>query len=121
MTKGAGFQGPYTREDGFYGYNEVCVCRVISIIHGNQLKGKCSTQICVERKKDSDEPWKEEWDDVAEVPFIFAGNRWISFDNDRSIGIKVGADKNEKCTAFNLFVIEWRRLDSPTTKDWPVP
>jgi len=67
MTKGTGFQGPYTREAGFYGYNE----------------------ICTELKTQTDDLWTEVWDKDASVPYIYNGNRWISYDDHRSIEKKV--------------------------------
>jgi chitinase len=31
----------------------------------------------------------EQWDDVAQVPFMYKGQNWISFENEKSIAIKV--------------------------------
>jgi len=66
LTKGSGFSGPYTREDGFLGYNE----------------------ICKELKMTSDDLWTEVWDNDASVPYIYNGNRWVSYDDHRSVAIK---------------------------------
>lgn len=35
------------------------------------------------------ENWVEEWDELAQVPYMTSGEKWVSFDNMRSIGIKV--------------------------------
>jgi chitinase len=86
MTKGPGFQGPYTREDGFLGYNEVCV----------ELK----------TPSDPSEKWTEEWDDVAEAPFIYNGNRWVSFDDDRSIAMKTRYAYNEGLAGAMIWAID---------------
>jgi len=58
------FQGPYTREDGFLGYNEICL----------KLTGETD--------------WTVEWDEHHQAPFMHSGDRWISFDNEKSIAIK---------------------------------
>lgn len=58
------FQGPYTREDGFLGYNEICL----------KLTGETD--------------WTVEWDEHYQAPFMHSGERWISFDNEKSIAIK---------------------------------
>lgn len=39
-------------------------------------------------KKEGNE-WLEQWDDVAQVPYMFNGEKWVSFDNQRSVAIKV--------------------------------
>jgi hypothetical protein len=44
-------QGPYTREDGFLGYNE----------------------ICMENQKD-EAPWTNEWEEEHAAPYMF---RWL--------------------------------------------
>ena len=56
-------------------------------------------QICKEitENQSGDDKWIERWDDVAEVPFIYKGENWVSYDNEKSIAIKVYAThiKNE--------------------------
>ena len=45
------------------------------------------------------EKWVEEWDELAEVPFMTSGEKWVSFDNMRSIGMKV--------FIFNCFTLKY--------------
>ena len=45
--------------------------------------------------------WIERWDDVAEVPFMYKSGNWVSYDNEKSIAIKV-RQKNLYITALNL-------------------
>ncbi|XP_018570991.1 probable chitinase 2 [Anoplophora glabripennis] len=61
-----GFQGPYTRENGFMGYNEICV----------ELKNTTAG-------------WKTYWDEQSRTPFAATGNQLISYDNEQSIAEKV--------------------------------
>nr|CAD7429082.1 unnamed protein product [Timema monikensis] len=58
---GAGQAGPYTREAGTLGYNEIC-----------EQKGQ----------------WTEHWNDDQQVPYAVNGNQWVGYDNVKSIGIK---------------------------------
>ncbi|KAJ8933790.1 hypothetical protein NQ318_017066 [Aromia moschata] len=66
MAKETGFQGPFTRENGFMGYNEICV----------ELKNASSD-------------WKTYWDEESRTPFAVSGNRLIAYDNEQSISEKV--------------------------------
>lgn len=59
---GAGTAGPYTREAGFMGYNEIC-----SLV----------------------DLWNRDWSGSNKVPYIYNGNQWIGYDNEESIGLKV--------------------------------
>ncbi|XP_023349209.1 probable chitinase 2 [Eurytemora carolleeae] len=59
------FQGPYTREDGFLGYNEICL-----------------------ESGDTEAPWTEKWEEEHEAPYMFRGDSWISYDNERSLRMK---------------------------------
>eukprot|EP00092_Neocalanus_flemingeri_P017579 GFUD01019020.1.p1 GENE.GFUD01019020.1~~GFUD01019020.1.p1 ORF type:complete len:440 (+),score=91.01 GFUD01019020.1:70-1389(+) len=61
-TKDDAFQGPYTREDGFMGYNEIC-----------------------EEQMDLDHPWTYVWEEHTMAPYMFRGNRWVSFDDEKSL------------------------------------
>nr|XP_022913582.1 probable chitinase 2 isoform X1 [Onthophagus taurus] len=65
-SEAAGFPGPFTRENGFMGYNE----------------------ICLELKNNSDF-WTIHWDDVSRTPFAIGGDKVIVYDNPRSISEKV--------------------------------
>ncbi|KAJ8707114.1 hypothetical protein PYW08_011248 [Mythimna loreyi] len=61
-----GFKGPYTGEAGFMGYNEICV----------QTSNKSS-------------PWVYHWHEQSSTPYLRDGEKVISYDNGRSIAIKV--------------------------------
>lgn len=64
-TKTTSFQGPYTREDGFLGYNEIC-----------------------EELMEQDNPWTTVWNEEHKAPYMFKDTKWVSFDNEESIRIK---------------------------------
>lgn len=59
------FQGPYTREDGFLGYNEIC-----------------------EELMEQDNPWTSKFDQDHQAPYMFKGKKWISYDDEKSIRLK---------------------------------
>jgi len=67
-AKETSFQGPYTREDGFLGYNEICVKQL-------QETGPGAG-------------WAVHWDPHHEAPFMYRGDQWLSYDNERSIRVK---------------------------------
>ncbi|KAL7640813.1 UNVERIFIED_CONTAM: hypothetical protein RMT77_009088 [Armadillidium vulgare] len=58
------FAGPYTREDGFLGYNEIC-------------------------EKLLTEKWSLAWQAAHQAPYMFKDNMWVSFDDVNSLGLKV--------------------------------
>merc|ERR1711892_1024837 len=64
-AKDTAFQGPYTREDGFLGYNEICV-----------------------EKLNQEAPWTSVWEEHYLAPFMYRGDSWLSYDNERSITLK---------------------------------
>jgi len=64
-AKSTSFQGPYTREDGFMGYNEIC-----------------------EEYLDEEHPWVEDWDADHEAPYMYRGDSWISYDDEHSLRLK---------------------------------
>jgi len=64
-AKETAFQGPYTREDGFLGYNEICI-----------------------EKLNKEAPWTTVWEEHHLAPFMYRGDSWLSFDNERSIALK---------------------------------
>ncbi|OXA56244.1 probable chitinase 2 isoform X2 [Folsomia candida] len=78
-----GFQGPYTKEDGFLGYNEIC--RELTASRGD---------------------WTTYWDDVAKVPYMRNGNKWVSFDNPDSIREKVKYITQKKLRGAMIWSID---------------
>ncbi|XP_068622318.1 probable chitinase 2 [Battus philenor] len=61
-----GFKGPFTKEAGFMGYNEICM----------ETTNKSSK-------------WTHFWHDQSATPYLRDGKRIISYDNPRSIAVKV--------------------------------
>ncbi|XP_023723097.2 acidic mammalian chitinase [Cryptotermes secundus] len=61
-ANGAGNSGPYTREGGTLGYNEIC---------------------------EEQSTWMEVWDDQQKVPYACKGNQWVGYDNVKSTLYKV--------------------------------
>ena len=64
-TESTSFRGPYTREDGFLGYNEVC-----------------------EELMEQDNPWEQKWHEHHHAPYMHKHLKWVSYDNEESIRIK---------------------------------
>ncbi|CAH1117288.1 unnamed protein product [Phaedon cochleariae] len=66
LAENVGFQGPFTRESGFMGYNEICL----------ELKNKSSN-------------WSKFWDNESRTPFAVSGKNVIAYDDEQSIAEKV--------------------------------
>jgi len=67
-AKDTSFQGPYTREDGFLGYNEICEKQIQDAGPGPG--------------------WRVQWEEQYSAPFMFRDDMWLSYDNERSIQAK---------------------------------
>lgn len=78
LTNGPGSGGPYTREPGFLGYNEIC----------------------------ADKNWNIVWDEKQVVPYAYQGNQWVGFDNPRSIQDKVVFSVDKKLAGVMVWSIE---------------
>ncbi|XP_067002961.2 probable chitinase 2 isoform X2 [Anabrus simplex] len=61
-----GFQGQFTKEDGYMGYNEICI----------ELTNKTS-------------PFEKYWDEKSATPYAIQGNKIIVYDDARSLTLKV--------------------------------
>ncbi|XP_018570659.1 acidic mammalian chitinase-like [Anoplophora glabripennis] len=59
---GGGIAGPYTRQEGVLGYNEICE------LHSD---------------------WTYIWDDEQQVPHRVSGDQWVGYDDEKSIALKV--------------------------------
>ncbi|KAJ8962569.1 hypothetical protein NQ318_000962 [Aromia moschata] len=59
--KGGGLAGPYTRQDGVLGYNEICE------LHSD---------------------WTYYWDDEQKVPHRISGDQWVGYDDENSVQLK---------------------------------
>ncbi|GLV36208.1 Chitinase 2 [Carabus blaptoides fortunei] len=66
LAKNVGFQGSFSRENGFMGYNEICL----------ELKNTTSN-------------WTKHWDETTQTPFAINGDKVITYDDERSIAEKV--------------------------------
>merc|ERR1712200_17581 len=64
-AKQTAFQGPFTREDGFLGYNEICL-----------------------EALDKEAPWTNVFEEHHMAPYMYRGDSWMSYDNERSIRLK---------------------------------
>ncbi|XP_077293999.1 chitinase-3-like protein 1 [Arctopsyche grandis] len=65
-VKGAGNAGPFSREAGMLGYNEIC---------------------STER---NDASAVKVWDEEAQVPYmVFGNNQWVGYDDEQSAALKV--------------------------------
>ncbi|XP_059475812.1 probable chitinase 2 [Neocloeon triangulifer] len=64
-TQERGFKGPYTREDGFMGYNEIC----------KEIESLGS-------------PWSQKWDETSKTVTAVNGDKWITYDNKKSVAKK---------------------------------
>jgi len=62
-----GFSGPYIKENGFLGYNEIC--EMLS--------------------QDVESEWTREWDKDCQAPFAYNGIKWVGYDDEDSIIKKV--------------------------------
>ncbi|XP_034192124.1 putative chitinase 2 [Osmia lignaria lignaria] len=60
-----GFMGPYTRQNGFMGYNEICKELIIS------------------------NKWRTGWDNNSDTPYAIKDDHVIVYDNPRSLKTKV--------------------------------
>ncbi|XP_063982353.1 chitinase-3-like protein 1 [Diachasmimorpha longicaudata] len=60
LARGAGVAGPYTREPGMLGYNEICEMHA----HGG---------------------WRVVYDEERRAPYTTKGDQWVGYDNVRSI------------------------------------
>ena len=63
------FQAPYTKEEGTFGYNEIC-------------------EMLADTQNSHEEPWKVVWNDFQKAPYMYKGDKWVSYDDQRSIRIK---------------------------------
>ena len=57
--------GPYTREAGFLGYNEIC-----------------------EELSKEDSEWEVKWENCHKAPYMINKQKWVSYDDEKSVGLK---------------------------------
>ena len=78
-AKTTSFQGPYTREDGFLGYNEICE---------EQNRHSVNDVDSGEEEEDEEDKWVVEWEVHQRAPFMHKGLKWVSYDDEDSIEAK---------------------------------
>ncbi|XP_068622319.1 probable chitinase 2 [Battus philenor] len=83
-AKSEGFQGPLTKENGFMGYNEICA--------------ELTT---------NDDKWTRHWHEQSSTPYLRNGDRIITYDNSRSLAVKV-----KKAMEYNLAGIMAYSIDN---------
>jgi len=82
-AKSTSFAGPYTREQGFLGYNEIC----------KELSAQGSN-------------WTVVWEKCHQAPYMFRGDRWVSYDNERSVRLKANFAFEKKLGGVMVWSIE---------------
>ncbi|KAK9892078.1 hypothetical protein WA026_018279 [Henosepilachna vigintioctopunctata] len=78
-----GFQGPLTRENGFMGYNEICL----------ELNNKSAN-------------WSVYWDGESRTPYAVNGNKVVSYDNEQSLREKVKFAMKAKLAGVMVWSID---------------
>lgn len=79
-----GFEGPYTRESGFMGYNEIC----------EELNGFKKSEWTVERDED------------IKAPFMYGGKKWVCFDDVQSIKEKVNFAMDQSMAGIMIWSVD---------------
>ena len=83
---GPGTAGPYTRQAGTLGYNEVF--NKTTTPKTGYWSLRWMLQICEFHKQGG---WTTKWSEEQKVPYTYKGNQWAGYDNVESITIKVKA------------------------------
>lgn len=78
---GRGMAGPYSREPGVLGYNELC-----SLIE--------------------QEPWSVEWEVMQQVPFAYKNRDWVGYENVQSMMLKAQYAKENKLGGMMIWSLE---------------
>ncbi|XP_055374480.1 chitinase-3-like protein 1 [Condylostylus longicornis] len=78
---GPGLAGPYTKQGGFLGYNEIC----------ENFKA---------------EQWTQVWETAQQVPYAFNGNQWVGYDNVESIELKAQYAKKHNLGGVMVWSLE---------------
>ncbi|KAF2880906.1 hypothetical protein ILUMI_25264 [Ignelater luminosus] len=76
-----GLPGPYTRQAGMLGYNEICEMQMGA-------------------------PWTVVWNDPQKVPYAYQGNQWVGYDNPLSVALKVNYAKEKRLGGAMIWSIE---------------
>ena len=82
-ARSTSFAGPVTREQGFLGYNEIC----------KELTAPGSN-------------WTVVWEKCHQAPYMFRDDRWVSYDNERSVRLKANFAFEKKLGGVMVWSIE---------------
>ncbi|CAB0030491.1 unnamed protein product, partial [Trichogramma brassicae] len=77
----AGQRGPYTGEDGFMGYNEIC-------------------------EKLKNDKWEARFQEEQRVPYAYKGNQWVGYDDVNSLAEKVSYAEKHGLGGMMVWSIE---------------
>ncbi|EDW04732.1 GH12757 [Drosophila grimshawi] len=78
---GRGIAGPFSREPGVLGYNELC---------GLMQK----------------EQWTQEWDEEQQVPYAYKDRQWVGYENERSLQLKAQYAMEQKLGGIMIWSLE---------------
>ncbi|EDW62152.2 chitinase-3-like protein 1 [Drosophila virilis] len=78
---GRGIAGPFSREPGVMGYNELC--RIFQ-----------------------QEQWTLEWEAVQQVPYAFKDRQWVGYENERSLMLKAEYALEHKLGGIMIWSLE---------------
>jgi len=83
LTTANGFQGPYTKEDGFLGFNEICEMQIL-------------------------EPnaWRVVWQKAHQAPYMFRDNKWVAYDDDNSLQLKVAFARSRATAGVMVWAVD---------------
>ncbi|KAG7160183.1 chitinase 2-like 3 [Homarus americanus] len=77
------FAGPYTREDGFLGYNEIC-----------------------EKQTMEGGAWSIVWQKAHQAPYMVRDNMWVGYDDEISLSVKVAYAQKQGLGGIMIWSID---------------
>jgi len=93
-ARATSFAGPLTREQGFLGYNEICK--------------ELST---------ANHSWTVVWEKCHMAPYMVKGDRWVSYDDERSARLKANIAFEHKLGGVMVWSIETDDFNGFCAKD----
>ncbi|XP_015113995.1 acidic mammalian chitinase [Diachasma alloeum] len=91
----AGQPGPYVRESGSFGYNELC----------EQIR---------------EGQWTVRFDEKAQAPYAFKGNQWVSYDNVKSVTEKANYIKQLRLGGAMIWSLETDDKNGACGEKFPI-
>ncbi|KAM7344037.1 chitinase 8 isoform 1-T2 [Cochliomyia hominivorax] len=80
---GAGIGGPYTKQSGILAYNELC-----------------------QKFQEEKSLWHMEWESKQMVPYAYYDKQWITYDDNRSIALKVDYVSKKNLGGVMIWTVE---------------